>query len=124
LFYGLWETHLSRARDSNAKVGTLSEILTPVVYELGLGAVGGFVVGFALKKIAKIFLIVIGIFIAALLYLGASDIISINFGALWDAVGGWLGGAGQALGWLVGFIAIIPFVGSFAVGFFLGFKLG
>ena len=102
----------------------MSEILTPIVYELGLGAVGGFVVGFALKKIAKIFLIVIGIFIAALLYLGASDIISINFGALWDAVGGWLGGAGQALGWLVGFIAIIPFVGSFALGFFLGFKLG
>jgi uncharacterized membrane protein (Fun14 family) len=105
-------------------VGTLSEILTPVVYELGLGTVGGFVVGFTLKKIAKLFLIVIGIFIAALLYLGASDIISINFGALWDAVGGWLGGAGQAAAWLVGFIAIIPFVGSFAVGFFLGFKLG
>jgi len=44
----------------------LSEVLTPVVYELGLGTVGGFVVGFALKKIAKIFLIVIGIFVAAL----------------------------------------------------------
>ena len=98
----------------------MSEILTPVVYELGLGAVGGFVVGFALKKIAKIFLIVIGIFVAALLYLGASDIISINFGALWNAVGG----AGQAASWLVGLIAIIPFIGSFAVGFFLGFKLG
>ena len=66
----------------------MSEILTPVVYELGLGAVGGFVVGYALKKIAKIFLIVIGIFIAALLYLGARDIISINFGALWSAIGG------------------------------------
>ena len=102
----------------------MSEILTPVVYELGLGAVGGFVVGFALKKIAKIFLIVIGIFIAALLYLGASDIISINFGALWEAIGSLLGGAGQAAGWLVGLSAIIPFVGSFAVGFFLGFKLG
>ena len=58
----------------------MSEVLTPVVYELGLGAVGGFVVGFALKKIAIIFLIVIGIFVAALLYLGASDIITINFG--------------------------------------------
>ena len=69
----------------------MSEIIGPVVYELGLGAVGGFVVGFALKKIAKIFLIVIGIFIAALLYLGASDIININFGALWNAVGGWFG---------------------------------
>jgi uncharacterized membrane protein (Fun14 family) len=105
-------------------VETLSEILAPVVYELGLGAVGGFVVGFALKKIAKIFLIVIGIFIAVLLYLGASDIISINFGALWSEVGDWLGGAGQAAGWLVGLIALLPFVGSFAVGFFLGFKLG
>ena len=124
MFNGSWETHLSRAYDRNATVGTLSEVLTPVVYELGLGAVGGFVVGFALKKIAKIFLIVIGIFIAALLYLGASDIISINFGALWDAVGGWLGGAGAAASWLVGLIAILPFVGSFGLGFFLGFKLG
>jgi uncharacterized membrane protein (Fun14 family) len=105
-------------------VERLSEIITPVVYELGLGAVGGFVVGFALKKIAKLFIIVLGIFIVALLYLGASDIISINFGALWSAVGGWLGGAGQAASWLVGLIAIIPFLGSFAVGFFLGFKIG
>ena len=124
MFNRSWETHLSRAYDSNSTVGTLSEVLTPVIYELGLGAVGGFVVGYALKKIAKIFLIVIGIFIAALLYLGASDIISINFGALWDAVGGWLGGAGAAASWLVGLIAILPFVGSFGLGFFLGFKLG
>jgi uncharacterized membrane protein (Fun14 family) len=105
-------------------VASLSEIIGPVVYELGLGAVGGFVVGFALKKIAKIFLIVIGVFIAALLYLGASDIININFGALWNAVGSWLGGAGAAASFLIGLIALIPFIGSFAIGFFLGFKLG
>jgi uncharacterized membrane protein (Fun14 family) len=105
-------------------VAALSEIIGPVVYELGLGAVGGFVVGFALKKIAKIFLIVIGIFIAALLYLGASDIININFGALWNTVSGWLGGAGAAASVLIGLIALIPFIGSFAIGFFLGFKLG
>ena len=102
----------------------MSEVIGPVVYELGLGAVGGFVVGFALKKIAKIFLIVIGVFIAALLYLGASDIININFGALWNAVGSWLGGAGAAASFLIGLIALIPFIGSFAIGFFLGFKLG
>jgi uncharacterized membrane protein (Fun14 family) len=124
VFNCIWETHLSRACHSNPTVDALSEIITPVVYQLGLGAIGGFVVGFALKKIAKIFLIVLGIFIAVLLYLGASDIISINFGALWSAVGGWLGGAGAAASWLVGLIALIPFIGSFAVGFFLGFKLG
>jgi uncharacterized membrane protein (Fun14 family) len=105
-------------------VKTLSEIIAPIGFELGLGTVGGFVVGFALKKIAKIFLIAIGILIAVLLYLGASDIISINFGAFWSAVGNWLGGAGQAAGWLVGLIALIPFIGSLAVGFFLGFKIG
>ena len=53
----------------------MSEIIGSVVYQLGLGAIGGFVVGFALKKIAKLFIIVLGIFIIALLYLGASDII-------------------------------------------------
>jgi uncharacterized membrane protein (Fun14 family) len=105
-------------------VAALSEIIGPIVYELGLGAVGGFVVGFALKKIAKIFLIVLGIFIAVLLYLGASNIININFGALWNAVGDWLGGAGAAASWLIGLLALLPFMGSFAVGFFLGFKLG
>lgn len=102
----------------------MSEIIGPFVYELGLGAIGGFVVGFALKKIAKIFLIVIGIFIAALLYLGASDIININFSALWNAIADLLGGAGAAFSWLTGLIALIPFIGSFAVGFFIGFKLG
>jgi uncharacterized membrane protein (Fun14 family) len=124
VFNGRWETHLNRACYSNPTVDALSEIITPVVYQLGLGAIGGFVVGFALKKIAKLFIIVLGIFIIALLYLGASNIININFGALWSAVGGWLGGAGQAASWLVGLIGLLPFIGSFAVGFFLGFKLG
>jgi uncharacterized membrane protein (Fun14 family) len=31
-------------------VAVLSEMIDPVVYELGLGAVGGFLVGFALKN--------------------------------------------------------------------------
>jgi uncharacterized membrane protein (Fun14 family) len=84
----------------------MSEIITPVVYQLGLGAVGGFILGFALKKIAKLFIIVLGIFIIALLYLG---VISINYGALLSTITGWLGGAGQAASWLVALISIIPF---------------
>jgi len=99
-------------------VKTLSEIIAPIGFELGLGTVGGFVVGFALKKIAKIFLIAIGILIAVLLYLGASDIISINFGAFWSAVGDWLGGAGQAAGWLVGLICTYSFYGKLRSGLF------
>jgi uncharacterized membrane protein (Fun14 family) len=102
----------------------MSEIIAPVVYQLGLGAVGGFIVGFALKKIAKLFIILLGIFIIVLLYLGINGVISINYGALWNTITGWLGGAGQAASWLVGFISIVPFLGSFLVGFLLGFKIG
>ena len=102
----------------------MSEIITPIVYQLGIGAVGGFIAGFVIKKIAKLFLIVIGLFIAALLYLGVSGVININYGALWDTVANGLGGAGQAASWLVGLISLLPFLGNFAAGFLVGFMIG
>jgi uncharacterized membrane protein (Fun14 family) len=102
----------------------MSEIFSPIVFQLGLGAVGGFVVGFALKKLAKLFIVLIGIFVIVLLYLGTSGVISINYNALWSTIAGWLGGAAQAAGWLVGLISLLPFIGSFLVGFLLGLKIG
>ena len=102
----------------------MSEIFSPIVFELGLGAVGGFIVGFAMKKLAKLFLVLIGILVIVLLYLGTSDVISINFSALWSMITGWLGGAAQAASWLVGLISLLPFIGSFMVGFLLGLKIG
>jgi uncharacterized membrane protein (Fun14 family) len=102
----------------------MSEIITPVVYQLGLGAVGGFIVGFALKKIAKIFLVIIGLFVIALLYLGLNNVININYGSLWTTIANGLGLAGQAASWIVGVISVLPFLGSFVVGFLIGLKLG
>ncbi len=102
----------------------MSDILTPIVFQLGIGVVGGFILGFALKKIAKIFLLLAVIVVVALLFLGVSNVLNINFGSLWDSVSGWLGSAGQAASWVVGLIAIIPFIGSFLVGFVIGFLLG
>jgi len=51
-------------------------------------------------------------------------VISINYSALWNTIAGWLGGAGQAASWLVGLISLIPFIGSFMVGFLLDLKIG
>jgi len=102
----------------------MSEIISPVVYQLGLGGVGGFIVGFALKKLAKLFIVLIGIFIIILLYLGTSGVININYSALWDTITSWFGGASQAASWVVGLISILPFLGSFLVGFLLGLKIG
>jgi uncharacterized membrane protein (Fun14 family) len=102
----------------------MSEIKTQVVYQFGLGGVGGFIVGFALKKIGKLYIGVIGLFILALLYLGINGVININYNSLWTTLANGLGLAGQAATWIAGIISVLPFVGSFAVGFLLGFKIG
>jgi len=102
----------------------MGEILSPLAYQLGIGGVGGLIVGYAVKKLSKLIVILMGLFIIALLYLGTQGMININYEALWKAVAGLAGSAGQAFSWLVGLISLLPFIGSFIVGFLLGFKLG
>lgn len=102
----------------------MSEILSPLAYQLGIGGIGGFIIGYALKKLSKLILILIGLFILALIYLGTQGILSINYAALFEALAGALGMAGSALSWVIGLISLVPFFGSFAIGFLLGLKLG
>jgi uncharacterized membrane protein (Fun14 family) len=102
----------------------MSEIFPSLGYQLGIGGIGGFIVGYAAKKISKLIVIVLGLFIVALLFLGVRGIISINYDALWNALANSLGMAESAFSWIVGVISLLPFAGSFIVGFLLGFKLG
>jgi uncharacterized membrane protein (Fun14 family) len=90
----------------------VSEIATVLVYQFGLGALGGFIVGYFIKKIKRLFMIVLGILIIALLYFGVNNIISISFDL------------SQAASWLVGLISVVPLIGSFIVGLFFGLKFG
>lgn len=102
----------------------MSEILSPLAFQFGVGGIGGFIVGYTVKKIGKLIVILIGLFFLLLLYLGYSGMISIDYDKLLEAIGNGLGLGGQALQWLVGIISILPFTGSFALGFFLGLKMG
>ncbi|MGC9345735.1 MAG: FUN14 domain-containing protein [Candidatus Bathyarchaeales archaeon] len=102
----------------------MSAVLPSVVYQLGVGGVGGFIAGYAVKKISKLIVVLTGLFIIFLLYLGTSGIISINYEELWNVLDGLLDFAGQAASWLTGLISLSPFMGSFIAGFVLGFKLG
>ena len=99
-------------------------IVTPIVYQLGAGGITGFVAGYAIKKITKLILIVIGIFVIVLLYLGYTGIINVNYNKLAEAVAGLVGKAGGASSLLVAIIAHLPFAGSFLAGFFIGWKMG
>ncbi len=98
--------------------------VTPLVYQLGIGGVGGFIAGYALKKFVKIVAVIIGLFILALVYLGYRGIITIDYDELGNAVSGGLGLTGQAAEWITPIIAHLPFAGAFGLAFFLGFKMG
>jgi len=102
----------------------MNDIIPSMIFQLGLGGLGGFIIGYALKKISKIILVLIGLFIIALVYLGMKGIISINYDALLESISGLLGMAYTASSLLVQVLALVPFAGSFITGFLIGLKLG
>jgi uncharacterized membrane protein (Fun14 family) len=102
----------------------LSEVVSPLIFQLGVGGVGGFIVGFALKKLSKIVLLLTGVFILALIYLSTRGIINVNYASLWNYLSGLVNLFGSAFSWVVSVISLLPFAGSFVAGFVIGLKLG
>jgi len=102
----------------------MSEILTPLVFQLGAGGIAGFVVGYALKKLAKIVAFIAGLFFIILLYLGYTGIINVNYDKLIGAVEGLMRSVVGASSWIVAVIAVLPFAATFVVGFGVGLKVG
>jgi uncharacterized membrane protein (Fun14 family) len=102
----------------------MSGVLPPLSYQLGIGGLGGFIIGYATKKISKLIVVLSGLFLIFLLYLGTNGIIAIDYEQLWRTLSGLLGFAGKAAIWLIGLISLLPFAGGFLAGFFLGFKSG
>jgi len=102
----------------------MSEIVSPLAFQLGVGGIGGFIVGYALKKLSKLILVLIGLFVLALIYLSTQGVININYSSLWDALSGLIGLGGSVFSWLIGVISLLPFAASFVGGFLLGLKLG
>ena len=102
----------------------MSELIPPVVYQLGVGAICGFIIGFAIKKAIKLLMIIAGFFLLILVYLGYSGEITINFEKLLQAVGNLLSWGQQAADWLTIIISTLPLTGSFILGLILGFKVG
>ena len=103
---------------------SLSDLWTPLVGEIGMGGVGGFLVGFAAKKAAKFIAVIIGLFFLSLQYLAYKNIITINYGALQVFANELLGQTAGAQTWLTNFIIHAPFGAAFAGGLYLGLRKG
>ena len=88
--------------------------------ELGFGGVIGFLLGFTLKRVIKLFLFIIGLYIISLLWLADNGIVTVNWGALEEFIrsfGGTFKDMSQTL------IKTASFGGGFAVGFAMGLKM-
>jgi len=102
----------------------MSEVLTPIVYQLGIGGVLGFFVGYAVKKITKIIAAIIGLISLLFIYLGYEGIINVNYDKLAQMIENLMGTASQATTTLTPIVANLPFAGSFIAGMAVGVKLG
>jgi uncharacterized membrane protein (Fun14 family) len=101
-----------------------SSYLTPLVTQLGVGGIIGLCIGYAVKKVAKIVAVIIGIFSLGLVYLESQGLISVD----WLGVEAWgntaLAGLGQVEGTLGVIISNLPFAAGGIVGFGIGIKMG
>jgi uncharacterized membrane protein (Fun14 family) len=100
------------------------DTLNIILVQLGIGGVGGFLVGYAVKKVVKIIAVILGLGLLSLLYLSYKGIVQISYDKLLSEVEKGLGliGAGQSI--IPSIIANIPFAASFTAGFLLGLKKG
>jgi uncharacterized membrane protein (Fun14 family) len=97
----------------------MSEVLTPIVYQLGTGGIGGFLLGYLIKKVLKIALM-IGGFALVFFYFAFAQVIEVNYAQLLARVGEIATIASQYLSPL---LSNIPFSGSLIMGVLAGFML-
>ncbi|MFC1487002.1 FUN14 domain-containing protein [Thermoproteota archaeon] len=98
----------------------MSDIFTPIMTQLGFGGIGGFFVGYLLKKALK-FALIIGAFAFGLTYLAYENSIQIDYTQLISSIEALVTPAWNFINPL---ISQIPALGSLVLGVVLGFTIG
>ena len=103
---------------------SISDLLSPLLMELGIGGLGGFLMGYYLKKVAKLIVMIVGFIYLGMYYLVSTQIIAIDFSALGRSLPGM---QGQAMGIQFGFASLVehaPLGAAFLGGLYLGIQNG
>ena len=99
----------------------VSESFAPILFQLGIGGIGGFFIGYAIRKVVKVALF-LGMVVFSLMFLAYTNVIGIDYGGLAKMVSNFLSAINPALGFLTPLLAHLPFVGSLIIGLVIGFK--
>jgi len=103
---------------------SLSNLFEPLTGDLGVGMVGGFIVGYAAKKMARVMAVVLGIGFVVLQFLAYERLIAIDYPALREQVLTLVGPVQEALRLMADMAGHIPLGAGLAFGFFLGLNKG
>ena len=101
----------------------MSAVAIPVAYELTVGGLGGYLLGYALKKVTKFVALLVGIIILAVIYLAYSGLLNINFQGFASETRNALTYVGQAFVNVAPFLTNLPLIGSFFLGLFIAYKM-
>lgn len=91
-----------------------------LVADLGYGGFAGFVIGFAVKRVLNIFLMLLGLYILSLLWLKSNGIIDIHWSAFLNIFKGMFEGFNS---FIYGIVRQVAFSSAFLGGFYMGFKM-
>lgn len=91
-----------------------------LVADLGYGGFAGFVIGFAVRRVLNIFLMLLGLYILSLLWLKSKGVIDIHWSAFLDLFKGMFESFGS---FIHGIVRQVAFSSAFLGGFYLGFKM-
>jgi uncharacterized membrane protein (Fun14 family) len=91
-----------------------------LVGDIGYGGFAGFVIGFAVKRVLNIFLMLLGLYILSLLWLKSKGVIDIHWSAFLSMFKGMFEGFSN---FIHGIVRQVAFSSAFLGGFYLGFKM-
>jgi len=99
-------------------IGEGLESVKPILYSVGIGGIGGFFVGYLVKKILNL-AIILGVAAFGLLYLAQMKVINPNFQEIMILISNFGDFLNQSIAPLM---ATVPFMSSFFLGFLGGLR--
>ena len=100
---------------------TVNESLLPIIFQLCIGGIGGFLIGYALRKFLKIALM-LGVVVFSLIILAYTNVINVDYAGLSEMASNFVTAIDPALTLITPLLAHIPFIVSLIVGLIIGFK--
>ncbi len=100
---------------------TISESFAPILFQIAIGGIGGFLIGYVIKKVLKIALLLLAI-VFSLMLLAYTNIIDVDYDSLSGTASTFVTAIDPALNFITPLLANIPFIVFLIIGFILGIR--